>query len=188
MSLPRFAWYDRLSPAKKRIYRESDALLDVPLRAPAAVVPLVAPLRAALEAGERVPVQAAVRRLMRALGDDLGVPRFQVEILDARPRDAGSELHGLYTWEEGKAALIQVWMRTAVNERVVAFKAFLRTLLHELCHHLDYHHYQLGDSLHTRGFYAREASLTRQLLGEEPEKPPRAAKPPKPEQLRLPGF
>jgi hypothetical protein len=182
MTLARFAWYDRLSPAKKKIYRDSDALVDVPLRAPEAVVPLVAPLRAALEAGGRAPVQTAARRLMRALGDDLGVPRFQVEILDARPRDAGSELHGLYTWEEGNPAQIQVWMRTAVNERVVAFRSFLRTLLHELCHHLDYHHYGLGDSLHTRGFYAREASLCRQLLGDEP--PPR----PKPVQLRLPGF
>jgi hypothetical protein len=29
-------------------------------------------------------------------------------------------------------------MRTAAHKRVVAFRTFLRTLLHELCHHLDY--------------------------------------------------
>ena len=73
-------------------------------------------------------------------------------------------------------------MRTAVNERTVAFKSFLRTILHELGHHLDYHHFALADSLHTRGFYARESSLCAQILGE------RAAPPRKAEQLSLPGF
>jgi hypothetical protein len=41
----------------------------------------------------------------------------------------------------------------------VAFKTFLRTLLHELCHHLDYALLNLRDSLHTQGFYQRESSL-----------------------------
>jgi len=73
-------------------------------------------------------------------------------------------------------------MRTAVNERIVAFKSFLRTILHELGHHLDYHRFALEDSLHTRGFYARESSLCGQILGDE------AAPQRKAEQLRLPGF
>jgi len=29
-------------------------------------------------------------------------------------------------------------MRTARHKKIVAFKTFLRTLLHELCHHLDF--------------------------------------------------
>lgn len=180
--LPRFAWYDRLSAAQKRIYRQSDTLLTVPLRDAESIRPLVAPLREALDAGERVPVQAAARKLVRALTTDLEVPKVLVEILDARPRDHGGELHGLYTWEPPERALIQVWMRTAVNERVVAFKSFLRTILHELCHHLDYHRFALGDSLHTRGFYARESSICGQILVDEPEA--RRG----PVQLRLPGF
>ncbi len=43
--------------------------------------------------------------------------------------------------------------------QVVAFRTFLRTLLHELCHHLDYTYLHLRDSLHTQGFYQRESSL-----------------------------
>jgi hypothetical protein len=181
--LPRFAWYDRLSAAKKRIYRKSDSLLAVPLRDGAALAQLVPPIRAALEGGERAAVQAASRRLLAALVADLEVPPVTLSVLEVRPRDATGELHGLYTWEPPARARIQVWMRTAVNERVVAFKSFVRTLLHELCHHLDYHHFALEDSLHTRGFYAREASLARQLLLDEAAPPPRG-----PEQLRLPGL
>ena len=41
---------------------------------------------------------------------------------------------------------------------------FLRTLLHEICHHLDYHLYRLPDSFHTEGFYKRESSLFHQLV------------------------
>jgi hypothetical protein len=180
--LPRFAWYDQLSAAKKRIYRQSDAVLDVRLRDAAAVRPLVSALRAALDTGERATVQAAARPLMRALVADLELPPVKVEILEVRPRDHRAELHGLYTWEPPARPVIQVWMRTAVNERIVAFKSFLRTLLHELAHHLDYHRFALGDSLHTHGFYARAWSLSEQILGEAPALSRGA------EQLRLPGF
>jgi hypothetical protein len=48
---------------------------------------------------------------------------------------------------------------------VVAYRTFLRTLLHEVCHHLDYAYLHLGDSLHTQGFYQRESSLFAALGG-----------------------
>jgi hypothetical protein len=43
---------------------------------------------------------------------------------------------------------------------VVAFRTFLRTLLHEVCHHLDYTYLRLPDSFHTQGFFQRESSLS----------------------------
>ena len=55
-------------------------------------------------------------------------------------------------------------MRTVAHKRVVAFKTFLRTLLHEICHHLDYTHLRLADSYHTQGFFKRESSLIYQLV------------------------
>jgi hypothetical protein len=61
-------------------------------------------------------------------------------------------------------AVIRVWMRTAQHKRVVAFRTFLRTLLHELCHHLDYELLKLEDSFHTEGFFKRESSLFKQLV------------------------
>jgi hypothetical protein len=59
-------------------------------------------------------------------------------------------------------------MRTAQRVQVVKFRTFLRTLVHEVCHHLDYEHYKLAESFHTEGFYARESTLMRELLGEPP--------------------
>ena len=61
-------------------------------------------------------------------------------------------------------ARITVWMRTAARKDVVAFKTFLRTLIHELCHHLDYELYKLPETFHTEGFYKRESTLVNALL------------------------
>ncbi len=54
------------------------------------------------------------------------------------------ELHGLYEAEEGEKAVITVWMKTAAKGQVVAFKSFIRTILHELCHHIDYTCFELA--------------------------------------------
>jgi hypothetical protein len=59
-------------------------------------------------------------------------------------------------------------MRTARQARVVAFRTFLRTLLHEIGHHLDYTHLKLAESFHTGGFFRRESSLFHQLIPMEP--------------------
>ena len=76
------------------------------------------------------------------------------------------ELHGLYEpiSDKVKQAEISVWMRTAKRKQVVAFKTYMRTLFHELCHHFDYELYKLEDSFHTEGFFKRESSLYKQLV------------------------
>jgi NAD(P)-dependent dehydrogenase (short-subunit alcohol dehydrogenase family) len=51
--------------------------------------------------------------------------------------------------------------------QVVAFRTFLRTLLHELGHHLDYELFELEETFHTEGFYKRESSLFNQLVDKE---------------------
>ena len=74
-------------------------------------------------------------------------------------------------------------MRTHANEQVVAFRTFLRTLLHEVLHHLDYVHFHLPESFHTEGFFKRESSLVRQLLG--PGAASSRARAPAPKQVSL---
>ncbi len=64
-------------------------------------------------------------------------------------------------------------MRTAAREDVVSFRTFLRTLVHELGHHLDVVLLELAESFHTHGFFRRESSLVRQLLGEGRPRMPR---------------
>lgn len=165
--MARFAYYARLSRRDQAIYRRSDAITEAPLPHAAALRPLCDELGAALARADRVAVEAAAGELVLGICQDLGVATApRVEVLAVRPNIQGGELHGLYTARPGRRARIQVWMRTAAHGRVVAFRTFLRTLLHEVGHHLDYELFELADSLHTQGFFQRESSLTRQLLGE----------------------
>ena len=97
----------------------------------------------------------------------LGVPELVVKVQERRPSWQTGELHGLYEADDKGRYKISLWMRTAQRVQVVKFKTFLRTLLHELCHHLDYQRFRLKDSFHTEGFYRRESSLVRQLYPAE---------------------
>jgi len=156
-----FAYYQRLSPRMRAIYRASDRVEEVRLRRPEELRPLALALQRSLASGDRESIARDCRRLISGIAADLGVAAAGVRVLAQRPSRRDSELHGLY---EPDSARIQVWMRTARHRRVVAFRTFLRTLLHELCHHLDYRWLHLPDSLHTEGFFARESSLFKQLL------------------------
>ncbi len=161
-----FAYYDRLSPRAKAIYRQSDAVVEIRLSQPELLRPLVQGLGEALASESREAVEVAAGHLARGLTDMLGVRPVAVKVLPVRPRETWGELHGLYTPDPKRPPRIELWMRTAQHRRVVAFRTFLRTLLHEVGHHLDYEHLKLADSLHTEGFFKRESSLVRQLVGE----------------------
>ena len=160
-----FAYYDRLSPPEQAIYRASDGVASVDLGDSSALRPLADEHTRALGRDDRAAVEAASNRLCRALTDALSVEPVTVEVLAVRPRSESSELHGLYTRPAASPAFIQVWMRTAHHRRVVAPRTFARTLLHEVCHHLDYTWLELPESFHTDGFFQRESSLVLQLLG-----------------------
>ena len=164
--MPRFGYYRKLSPALKRVYRQSDALTEVPLPDAAALGPLADEARELLAEDRRHALEAVCQRLADGINDQLGAPRATVRVLAKRPSRTWGELHGLYEPpEDGRPARLTIWMRTAQRRQVVAFKTFLRTLFHELCHHLDYEHFELADSLHTEGFFKRESSLFKQIAG-----------------------
>ena len=183
-SSARFGYYRRLSAKNRAIYRRSDAVTKLPLAQPEDFQPCIEAMAAALEADDRKAVQRASHRLSVLLCRALQIPVTPVRVLARRPADATGELHVRH--EDGRT-LIRVWMRTAAHERVVAFRTFLRTLLHELCHHIDYEFLELGDSYHTRGFFQRESSLVRQLAPRK-EEPAVEEEPVGGEQLGLPGF
>lgn len=162
----RFAYYERLSPAQQRIYRASDSIESAPI--PAGGTPL-APLVSRLEHALASQQQERLRDACQALSDELcarfRVPPVAVAVLAVRPRLRDGDLHGLYEpGARGAPARVSLWMRTARRGKVVAFRTFLRTLVHELCHHLDYKYFRLPETYHTEGFYRRESSLMRQLL------------------------
>lgn len=161
-----FAYYARLSPRQKRIYERSDAVVEVEIPDPALLRPLVATLGETLADEERHRIQQACQRIADELFRQLRLPPVHVSVLAARPSRSWGELHGLYDPSRSGPPTISLWMRTAQKKQVVKFRTFLRTLLHELGHHLDYTWLRLADSFHTEGFYKRESSLLRQLLGE----------------------
>jgi hypothetical protein len=162
-----FAYYQRLTRAQQRVYRQSDEVSVLSLPRAKELQPLVDLLADVLSLEDRAATQAAADRLVAAMTARFRVPPLRAEVLAVRPSRRWGELHGLYTpGEHGRPSRVTVWMRTAQRRQVVKFRTFLRTLLHELCHHLDYELLRLPDSFHTEGFYKRESSLLRQLLGE----------------------
>lgn len=168
-----FAYFNRLSASAKKVYLASDEVRVVHLPNAQMLHPLLPLLKEALLKDDHRAVEAAAEALVLGITKLMSVPDVTVVVLADRPRRRGSELHGLYTAAPGRKPQIKVWMRTAALGKVVAFKTFVRTLLHEVLHHLDYAHYKFRDSFHTQGFYARESNLLKQLMGEAPLDPRR---------------
>jgi hypothetical protein len=160
----RFAYYDRLSRRDQAVYRKSDEVAAIAIPDAALVTPAVERLGAALARDDAPEVAVASAEIVGRVSRQLGAPAPVVEVLAVRPSRDWGELHGLYTQDADEVARIRVWMRTARRANVVAFRTFLRTLLHELCHHLDFEVLGLDRSFHTEGFFRRESSLVRQLV------------------------
>lgn len=173
-----YAYYRRLRPWQQRIYRRSDGITGIRVPAVAELTPVALAIGQALQAGDAQATTRASHELLRRLCARLAVAPPVVSVLAERPAGHWGELHGLYNPGDA-GGRITVWMRTAQRRQVVAFRTFLRTLLHELCHHLDYVLLGLEHSFHTAGFYKRESSLYRQLIPEQvPARRRRAVGPP----------
>jgi hypothetical protein len=159
-----FDYYRRLGKGQKAIYRRSDATPRIELPAPEKLRPIADAIGVALRGDDRVEVEKLAMQIVAGACRQLKLPTPSVRVLDERPRYEGAELWGLYVREEDKRPVLMVWMRTAAHERPVAHRTFVRTLSHELGHHLDYELLGLEDSFHTKGFFQRESSLVRTLL------------------------
>ena len=160
-----FAYYKRLTTSQKHAYDKSDKITSVRIPDASELHPLVNALEAELKKEDRNRTEIVSQKIISALTARIKVPAIRVKVLAVRPHDSGGELHGLYNPCTGKLpAIMTVWMRTAKQKRVVAFRTFLRTLIHEFCHHLDYEYFRFSYSFHTEGFYKRESSFFHQLV------------------------
>lgn len=161
----RFAYYHRLGAVERAAYDASDRILVVRAARPLARPAESRGVARALREADREALERTSQVLVDSLVATLGVPRVRVRVAGSRPRDGEGELHALYVPADGyHPARIRMWWLTAKRRQPVAPKTYLRELLHELGHHLDYTLYDLPVSLHTRGFFARESSLLRQVL------------------------
>lgn len=156
----------RLTRTQQRTYDRSNGSSSIGLRATPRLRQFVAALPDVLQSADRHRVEQHAQLIADEIAAALRVSRVRVVVSGTRPSNARGELHGLYTPSHGQTGpVIKVWMITAKRGQVVAFKTFLRTLLHEICHHLDYTLLRLPDSFHTDGFYQRESSLFYQIAG-----------------------
>ena len=163
--LKRFAYYKSLNQRDQAIYRQSDGVMKIELP-PFEQRALLEKLKEALVAGQSRQLNHACKSISNIICDALDVPRISYRIHKQRPSDEHSELHGFYE-EIDEKAFITLYSQTAIHRRPVALKTFVRTFVHEICHHLDYHHLKLSDSFHTMGFYSRENLLSKWLIGDE---------------------
>lgn len=168
-----FDFYYHLSAARRREYDRSD-VLQAPRLERKRISLLGEDIRAALLDEEQRTVRRAAQDLADSFGEQLGLPPVRISVLRTRPQRGGAEYHGYYEGAEADVpARITVWMYTARRRQVVAYRTFLRTLVHELCHHLDFEGYRLAESFHTEGFYRRESALYRAIIGEPAPLPTR---------------
>jgi hypothetical protein len=156
------AFFYRLSPRSQRSYLKSEAIDRYNFIASGASLARTQALLITLESGSMPAINRCAQGLIDEVCRVMGVAPVQVEIRGVRPRDPRSELHGLF-YPNARPPRMIVWMRTAQRHEVVKPKTFLRTLLHELGHYLDYSALNLGDSFHTKGFFKRESFLVRTL-------------------------
>ena len=162
-----YSHYHRFTKAQKRIANKSDSLPQVSFSELEPLQQFTVEIHKQLSLENLEFVDRSSQNLVDAICVQLKFPSVRVHVLERRPHDKESELHGLYepVDETRLRARIYIWMRTAKRQQVVAFKTYMRTLVHELCHHLDYEYYRLEDSVHTQGFFQRESNIVKQLIG-----------------------
>lgn len=158
------AFFYRLSAASQRTYLRSDAIETFNLVPSSEALRMTAVLIKTLTEGRQAAAALGARQLADELCRLLQVRPIEIEVRGVRPHNARGELHGIFY--PTRPPRIVLWMRTARRHQTVKPRTFIRTLLHEIGHYLDYALLRLGDSFHTRGFFQRESSLVRALLPE----------------------
>ena len=166
----RFEYYNRLSRSDQAIYRKSDAIEPVEIQDAKPLRQAYAEVRSAYETEKTALVERSMSNLCVLVCDALGVERIDVRVKARRPSSGGEELYGIYEREEGSRPVLTLWMRTAKQRKVVSFRTFFRTFVHELCHHVDFDKFGLAESFHTEGFFRRESALFRRLAPESDRK------------------
>ena len=165
------AFFYRLSSRAQRTYLKSDSVARFDYVSTAATRNSLDALMRVLETGNLAATTTCARALTAEICRGLMTPPVNVEVRGVRPRNTRSELHGLfypYDPRLRRQPYIVLWMRTAQRHDVVKPKTFVRTLMHEIGHYLDYALLRLEDSYHTQGFFKRESSLVRALFDGQP--------------------
>lgn len=121
-------------------------------------------LREALLANDKALVEQASQSIVTSLCHSIGARDLLVKVGYKRLVRGRVQYYGFC----GKDGYMTLYFRTGKTNKPVAHKTYLRTLVHELTHHLDWVHLRLLHSFHTKGFYGRVKSLYQGLLDSQP--------------------
>jgi hypothetical protein len=160
-------YFYRLPARAQRIWLKSDSIDRFDLVPDLAIFSLTKSLMVALPSGAPLIVERTAQALADRICRLMGIRGVRIEVRGVRPHNTRGELHGIF-YPRGPSSspsepLIILWMRTAQRHDVVKPKTFLRTLMHELGHYLDYALLRLQESFHTTGFFRRESFLVKIL-------------------------
>jgi hypothetical protein len=153
--------------ALKEEYFRSEALRAIQLPPENPVRHHAAQLEQAMTKEDRKKIEIACNAIAGCLAESFRVATPNVRVLGVRPLeelgdDYVDETYGDYDFE---TAVIRLWMRTAVLEKMTSYGTLLSTLCHEICHHLDVVMLGLPNTYHTRGFYERAGILYHHVRG-----------------------
>lgn len=157
---------------KREAHLLSDRITRLPLPPGQQVQAATQALQQAMGGGQLRPVRVASADVLALLSRFYEIPAPEVRVLGVRPHVVTQgvctyQLFGDYTPATQR---IRIWLRTAIREKVSSPRAFLNTLLHEFCHHLDATRLGCPDSPHTRGFFTRIDHLYHLALATPPER------------------
>lgn len=164
-------YFYRLPARAQRIWLTSDSIDRFDLVPDTATFALTNSLMGALASGAPSTIERAAQALTDKICGLMGLRGVRIEVRGVRPHNTRGELQGIF-YPRGRSStpgppLIILWMRTAQRHDVVKPRTFLRTLMHELGHYLDYALLRLDESFHTTGFFRRESFLVKMLLPKE---------------------
>jgi hypothetical protein len=127
------------------------------------ILPRLRSLKEALQSEDALGVRIASQAIVDALAHEYEISTIPwVVVEDVRPswRDRRGRIAGQTHGEaDGNRWELKLFLRTPAKRKVVAYKTFLNTLLHEFAHFYDFS--MLGGTIHTAGFYRRLNTLYR---------------------------
>lgn len=144
----------------QRDYERSNDIVELTIAPAPDAVEATTQLAGGLVANDRLTVEAASQAIVSSLCRSLGVRDLPVKVGYKRLVRGRVQFYGFC----GKDGYMTLYFKTGKTNKPVAHKTYLRTLVHELTHHLDWVHLRLLHSYHTRGFYGRVRSLYVGLL------------------------
>jgi hypothetical protein len=149
------------SALKRSSYRKSQALEAPGFTLNAHCLETARTLHDAMNDHDELAISRASQQFVTALCKASRVPDKIVTVAGKRQQRGRGEIHGLCEMN----GRITIYLYTAKRGLMVAFKTYLKTLIHEFMHHYDWKGLKI-QSMHTAGFYKRVNHVYKHVLAD----------------------